>query len=135
MKIEPFKEELIFTWFLELCNVKKFFHACKTLHRDLKPLNIFLTKDNHIKLGNFGISKVLKSLDDKAKTTIETLLYISPEVLARKEYSYSCDIWSLGIILYELCLLKHPLSHIKEKPLLELIIKKGNFEKIYKKIQ
>ena len=37
---------------------------------------------------------------------------MSPELISGKEYSYSCDIWSLGIILYELCLLKNPLTHI-----------------------
>lgn len=64
-KIGPFKEEIIITWFLKLCNVIIFCHDHNILHRDLKPLNIFLTKDNHIKLGDFGISKILKSLDDK----------------------------------------------------------------------
>ena len=104
-KTGPFKEEIIITWFLELCNVIKFCHQRNILHRDLKPLNIFLTKDNHIKLGDFGISKVLKSIQDKAKTMIGSLLYMSPEVLKGEEYSFSFDIWSLGIILYELCLL------------------------------
>ena len=131
-KIGPFNEELIITWFLELCNVIKFCHERNIIHRDLKPQNIFLTKDNHIKLGDFGISKVLKFLGDKANTQIGTLLYMSPEVLTGKKYSYSCDIWSLGIILYELCLLKHPLSHINKKQILQLLIEEGDFETIYK---
>ena len=127
-----FKEEIIITWFLELCNVVKFCHQRHILHRDLKPKNIFLTKDDHIKLGDFGISKVLKSIDDRAKTKIGTSYYLSPEVIKGEEYSYSCDIWSLGMILYELCLLKHPLIHIKSNPILFLMITNGNLGKLNK---
>lgn len=57
---------------------------------------------------------------------------MSPEVLAGKYYSFSCDIWSLGIILYELCLLKNPLEHM-EYEYLKFFIEEGNFEKIFKK--
>ena len=128
-KIGPFKEEIIISWFLELCNVIKYCHQRNILHRDLKPLNIFLTRDNHIKLGDFGISKVLKSIEEKTKTRIGSPYYMSPEVLKGKEYSYSCDIWSLGIVLYELCLLKHPLSHLN-KNLVFLFITEGNLGKI-----
>ena len=113
-KIGPFEEEIIIEWFLELCIVIKYIHECHIIHRDLKPQNIFLTEDNHIKLGDFGISKVLNSTADKgAFTIIGTYYYMSPELISGKEYSYSCDIWSLGMILYELCLLKNPLSHIR----------------------
>ena len=113
-KIGPFKEETILTWFEELCIVIKYIHQCHIIHRDLKPQNIFLTEDNHIKLGDFGVSKVLKSTADKGHFTVMgTYYYMSPELISGKEYSYSCDIWSLGMILYELCLLKNPLSHIK----------------------
>jgi serine/threonine protein kinase len=114
-KIGPFKEEIILTWFLELCIVIKYIHQCHIIHRDLKPQNIFLTEDNHIKLGDFGVSKVLKSTADKGPFTVMgTYYYMSPELISGKEYSYSCDIWSLGMILYELCLLKYPLSHIED---------------------
>ena len=112
-KKKPFKEEVIITWFLELCNVVKYCHEQHTIHRDLKPLNIFLTKDDHIKLGDFGISKILNSTRDIAKTPIGTPYYMSPEALNGEEYSYSSDIWSLGIILNELCLLENPLCKIK----------------------
>ena len=130
-KIGPFKEEIIISWFLELCNAIKYCHQKHTLHRDLKPLNIFLTKDNHIKLGDFGISKVLRSIKDKTNTKIGSFYYMSPEVLKGEEYSYSCDIWSLGIVLYELCLLKHPLSAL-EQNLAYIFITEGKLGKIDK---
>jgi len=80
-KREPFKEEQIITWFLELCSVIKYCHLHHKLHRDLKPKNIFLTKDDHIKLGDFGVSKVLKSIEERANTKIGTSYYVSPEIL------------------------------------------------------
>ena len=64
-KKEPFKEDQIITWFLELCTVIKYCHLQAILHRDLKPQNIFLNKDDHIKLGDFGVSKVLKSIEER----------------------------------------------------------------------
>lgn len=51
---------------------------------------------------------------------------MSPDLLKGKECSYSSDIWSLGIILYELCLLKNPLNTINEGQMLKLFIEKGN---------
>ena len=74
-KIGPFKEEIILTWFLELCIVIKYIHQCHIIHRDLKPQNIFLTEDNHIKLGDFGVSKVLKSTADKGHFTVMGTYY------------------------------------------------------------
>ena len=123
---QQFEEIVIMKWFLELCEVIQFCHQNKIIHRDLKPLNIFLTKNNHVKLGDFGLSKILKSLEDKAKTMGGTLYYMSPEVIQGEKYTYSCDIWSLGIILNELCLLWNPLSNIKEIPLLCKTIIKGD---------
>ena len=129
-KIGPFKEEIIITWFLELCNVVKYCHERHTLHRDLKPLNIFLTKDDHIKLGDFGISKILNSTKDYAHTQIGSCYYMSPEVIKGERYSYSSDIWSLGIILNELCLLENPLSHIEYRSELYNYIMNNDVAKI-----
>ena len=135
MLIGPFKEEKIIAWFLELCEVIKYLHQCHILHRDLKPLNIFLTIDNHIKLGDFGISKVLNSSKDLINSQVGTLFYMSPEVVNGDDYSYSCDIWSLGIILFELCLLKNPLIHLNDKNKIKSYILCGDFEVLIKKIR
>jgi|TARA_B110000285_G_C15124143_1_gene619087 NIMA (never in mitosis gene a)-related kinase 1/4/5 len=82
-------------------------HTRKILHRDLKSQNIFLTKNNFVKLGDFGISKVLENTSAMAATVQGTPYYMSPEVCQNKPYSYQSDIWALGCILYELCALKH----------------------------
>jgi NIMA (never in mitosis gene a)-related kinase len=74
----------------------------------LKPANIFLTSKGILKIGDLGIAKVLASTKAKASTRIGTPLYASPEIILGKPYTSSTDVWSLGVILYELCALKWP---------------------------
>ena len=83
-------------------------HDRKVLHRDLKSQNIFLMKDNSVKLGDFGIARVLGNTREKAKTMVGTPYYLSPELVESKPYNFKSDIWSLGVVLYELCALKPP---------------------------
>ena len=65
-------------------------------------------KDNRIKMGDFGIARVLRNTREKAKTIVGTPYYISPELVESKPYNFKSDIWSLGVVLYELCALKPP---------------------------
>lgn len=78
------------------------------LHRDLKTQNIFLTKTNQVKIGDFGISKVLENTSDFAKTSLGTPFYLSPEICMGQKYDYKSDAWMIGCILYELCTLHRP---------------------------
>ncbi|RFU30635.1 hypothetical protein B7463_g5690, partial [Scytalidium lignicola] len=79
------------------------------LHRDLKPENVFLGEDNSVKLGDFGLSKVMQS-HDFASTYVGTPFYMSPEICAAERYTLKSDIWSLGCIMYELCAREPPFN-------------------------
>ncbi|KUI55982.1 G2-specific protein kinase nim-1 [Cytospora mali] len=79
------------------------------LHRDLKPENIFLGEDNSVKLGDFGLSKVLTS-QQFASTYVGTPFYMSPEICAAEMYTLKSDVWSLGCIIYELCTREPPFN-------------------------
>jgi len=73
-----------------------------------KSQNLFLTSTDRLKLGDFGISKILENTGAFAKTTIGTPYYLSPEICQEKPYSFASDIWALGCILYEMAALRVP---------------------------
>ncbi|KAI2637917.1 kinase-like protein [Hypomontagnella submonticulosa] len=83
--------------------------AMTILHRDLKPENVFLGEDNSVKLGDFGLSKMIQS-HDFASTYVGTPFYMSPEICAAERYTLKSDIWSLGCIIYELCAREPPFN-------------------------
>jgi NIMA (never in mitosis gene a)-related kinase len=113
------------------------------LHRDLKPENgkvyipctlnvltilVFLGEDNSVKLGDFGLSKLMQS-HDFASTYVGTPFYMSPEICAAERYTLHSDIWSLGCIIYELCARTTPFNakthfHLVQK------IKEGRYESL-----
>ncbi|KDO20417.1 NEK protein kinase [Saprolegnia parasitica CBS 223.65] len=97
----------VLDWFVQMACAIKYLHQRRILHRDLKTSNIFLTRKDIVKLGDFGIARTLNSTMDQAKTVVGTPYYMSPEVCESKPYSYASDIWALGCVLYEICTLKH----------------------------
>ncbi|KAK8215969.1 calcium/calmodulin-dependent protein kinase type 2 beta chain [Phyllosticta capitalensis] len=96
------------------------------LHRDLKPENVFLGADNSVKLGDFGLSKIMQS-HDFASTYVGTPYYMSPEICMSEKYTLYSDIWALGCIIYELCAQRPPFD---AKTHFELIqkIRRGHFD-------
>lgn len=70
------------------------------MHRDLKPENLLLNKEGNIKICDFGWSA--QTLAEKRTTYCGTYEYMSPEMLNKEPHDSSVDIWSLGILLYEL---------------------------------
>ena len=102
-----FDEEQILNWFIQIAMAVDYIHSRKVLHRDLKTGNVFVTGLNVIKLGDFGIAKVLDSTLEQANTVVGTPYYMSPEVCENKAYNYKSDLWAMGCILYELCTLNH----------------------------
>ena len=125
-RLSPFNESQILDWFTQICLGLKHVHDRKILHRDLKCQNIFLTKKGIIKLGDFGIARVLKSTMENARTMVGTPYYLSPEIVENRPYSFKSDIWSLGVILYELCTLRPPFD-AAGIPQLALKIAKGQY--------
>ena len=95
----------------------------KIIHRDIKPANLFLNKKSIIKIGDFNISKIIKK-KKFCNTQIGTPYYLAPEIWRKDNYTETCDIFSFGIILYELLFLKHPFLSKSKLELKEKILTK-----------
>ena len=105
----PFSQPTILWYVYQLLSAVEFVHSKKILHRNINSLNIFLTKAHILKLGNFGITKVIANI---SKTNVESSggipYYMSPEVAEKKErYGQKSDVWACGCVMYELLTLRH----------------------------
>ena len=121
-------ENIIWKFFIQISLGLAYIHHHKILHRDLKTLNIFLTKNLDVKIGDLGVAKILQNTLH-AYTFIGTPFYLSPEICEEKPYNEKSDVWALGCILYELCTFKHPYN-AKNQPALFLKIISGNYDPI-----
>jgi serine/threonine protein kinase len=91
-------------------NGYKFLMSKGIIHRDLKPANI-LIKDEFYKIADFGFAKMSEGQNEEERihqTSVGSPLYMCPQILNGKQYSNKCDVWSLGIIIYELLFGKPP---------------------------
>lgn len=101
----------------------------RILHRDLKPGNIFLDERLNVKLGDFGLARILDSSMDFAKTHVGTPYYMSPEQVTEAKYNEKSDIWSLGCLVYELCALVPPFKATNHLAL-AVKIQQGRFSRL-----
>ncbi|XP_072284240.1 serine/threonine-protein kinase Nek9 isoform X2 [Pyxicephalus adspersus] len=101
-KSQLFQEEMVIWYLFQIVSAVSCIHRAGILHRDIKTLNIFLTKANLIKLGDYGLAKQLGSEFSMAETCVGTLYYMSPELCQGVKYSFKSDIWAVGCVLYEL---------------------------------
>lgn len=118
-KNEYFKENEIWSIFIQMIQGLKVLHDHQIMHRDLKSANIFLTKSGVCKLGDLNVSKVVKK--GLLYTQTGTPYFASPEVWMNNPYDYKSDIWSVGCILYEMCSLSIPFKGV-------------NFQEVYKNV-
>ena len=102
-------EDFVWKIFIQMSIGLYYIHSKKIIHRDIKTLNIFLTKNLDAKIGDLGVAKVLEDTNH-ANTFIGTPYYVSPEMCKNRPYNEKSDIWALGCILYELLTFNHPFT-------------------------
>ena len=99
---KKFEESRAKFYAIELILGLEYLHKNSMIYRDLKPENILMDSKGHLKISDFGLSKILDSPDDKAYTLCGTPQYLAPEILNNKGYDKTVDWWSLGCFLYEM---------------------------------
>ncbi|MBO4500926.1 MAG: Stk1 family PASTA domain-containing Ser/Thr kinase [Clostridia bacterium] len=108
-KVLPWKEACVYT--LQILRALEHAHGKNVIHRDIKPQNIMLMKDGCVKVTDFGIAKTPDmsdaSSDEKA---IGTVYYISPEQASGQETTYASDLYSVGVLFYEMLTGKLPFT-------------------------
>lgn len=112
---------------MQMCVGLRDIHHKRILHRDIKAMNIFLTQDENIRIGDLGVAKEMKQ--DFARTVVGTPYYLSPEMCEEKPYNEKTDIWALGCVLYQLCTGHYPFE-AQNLPALTLNIIRGKYKPI-----
>ena len=129
-----FSEERAKFYIIELVLALESLHKKNMVYRDLKPENILIDKNGHIKITDFGLSKILENSNDKTYTLCGTPQYLAPEILTKKGYDKNIDWWALGCFLYEMLTGYLPFNIPKDEPLkISLFTKEIKFPKKFDK--
>lgn len=95
-------------WLSQMASALQHVHSMNVLHRDLAPKNVLLSSAGECKLADFGLCFQLNSSQDLTRSMVGTPFYMSPELLRSQPYSFSSDVWALGVIAFELLALHRP---------------------------
>jgi len=102
----------------------KYLHSYGIVHRDLKLENVMMSDNLETavpKLVDFGLAKLIGP-NEKADEPFGTLGYVAPEVLRKEPYSFSCDLWSYGCIIYALLSGSLPFDHESQKETIRMTL-------------
>lgn len=100
MRKRRLRQNEIMFYAAELLVILDMLHCKNVVYRDLKPENVMVCETGHLKLIDFGLSKIMQ--EDRTYTICGSPEYMAPEVLTKQGYSYSVDYWALGVLIYEL---------------------------------
>tara|TARA_B110001469_G_scaffold126654_1_gene144910 strand:+ start:2334 stop:3641 length:1308 start_codon:yes stop_codon:yes gene_type:complete len=124
LRKRPLKEKYAVKYLKQLSEGLKYLLSNNIIHRDLKPQNILITGVGDIKITDFGFARYFDN-DLLIQTICGSPLYMAPEIMKSQKYDYKSDLWSVGIIFYEMLVGNTP---FKSKNIYELIRKIENDE-------
>src|SRR5579872_627430 len=109
---------------VQACRALDYAHRRGVIHRDVKPANIVITTDGVVKVVDFGIARIADASKTQTGMLLGTLAYMSPEQLRGQHADARCDIWALGVVLYELITYRRPFTGENHAALLLNILQK-----------
>ncbi|KEG11326.1 protein kinase [Trypanosoma grayi] len=115
-----FNEEMLAYVARELLKGLEHLHASKMIHRDIKPVNVLANSGGEVKIADFGVAKKFSGGDVETLSSQGSVIYMSPERIKAQPYSFSSDIWSVGLTIAECALGMYPFGSIKNN-LFELL--------------
>ena len=114
----------------QLAQAVKYLHSRNIAHCDLKSGNILLDDELNVKLGDFGLSRFLSKTGERDKGRIGTPHWMAPEILLGGKYEFYSDVFSYGIILWELLTYEIPYNNIDPNVIVDLITKEKKIVKV-----
>ena len=109
-------------YLVQTCRALQYAHRRNVIHRDIKPANIVLTVEGVIKVVDFGIARVSDASHTRTGTLLGTLGYMSPQQIHGKRADGLSDIWSVGVVLYELLTGRRPFKGGNQADLMRSIM-------------
>jgi serine/threonine protein kinase len=127
----PFSENETILMFIQLALAVDYMHSRRMLHRDIKSHNVLLFHTGLVKLGDFGLTRQYDESvsQEVAITYCGTPEYLAPEIWGRNRYGKKADLYSLGVVLYEMASMRLPFRSIEIADL-SVLVRRGHYEPV-----
>jgi serine/threonine protein kinase len=109
-------------YLVQACRALDYAHRRGIIHRDIKPANIMVTSEGVVKVVDFGIARIVDTAKTQTGGLLGTLSYMSPEQVRGRHADQRCDVWALGVVMYELLSYRRPFEGENHAALLMSIL-------------